>query len=120
MARKIKTQNAVCLSLPGRLSRQIACAGSGADNISVRLVEIEPENSLTVQRNKHYHPDVEECIYVLEGAGCTFADSGEYSLAEGDTLVIPPNERHLTRNTGMSVLKLLCFFPTGKVTILGE
>ena len=42
MARKIKAQNAECLSLPGRLSRQIAYAGSGADNISLRLVEIEP------------------------------------------------------------------------------
>ena len=48
------------------------------------------------------------------------ADTGEYSMSVGDTLIMPPNEHHVTRNTGRSILKLLCFFPTGKVTIKGE
>ncbi len=120
MAQKIKAGDAVQLSLPGRISHQIVSAGEGADNICVRLVEIVPETQTSTQRNKHYHPDVEECIYVLDGKGCTFADSGEYHISAGDTLVMPPNERHLTRNTGDEILRLLCFFPTGTITILGE
>ena len=120
MAQKIKAGNADRLLLPGRVSHQIASAGAGADNICVRLVEIEPEHQETFKRNRHYHPDVEECIYVLEGEGCTHADTGEYSMSVGDTLIMPPNEHHVTRNTGRSILKLLCFFPTGKVTIKGE
>ena len=120
MAQKIKAGDALQLSLPGRISNQIASAGAGAENICVRLVEIAPETETTVQRNKHYHPDVEECIYVLEGRGRTFADSGEYVMSAGDTLILPPNERHVTRNISDETLKLICFFPTGSVTTLGE
>ncbi len=120
MAHRIKAGDAVQLALPGRMSYQIASAGAGANNICVRVVEIEPETETFSQRNKHYHPDVEECIYVLEGEGCTYADSGEYNISVGDTLIIPPNERHVTRNSSRKVLRLLCFFPTGSVTILGE
>ena len=41
MACKISQDQAVQLDLPGRVSHQIVSGGSGADNISVRLVEIE-------------------------------------------------------------------------------
>lgn len=119
MAFKISHGEAVQLNLPGRVSRQIVSGGSGSDNISVRLVEIgvmiDGES-----RKRHYHPDVEECIYVLEGFGRTEADSGSYDLRAGDTLIMPPNEWHCTLNTGNEILKLLCFFPTGTVKVLGE
>ena len=119
MACKISEDQAVHLNLPGRLSRQIVSGGMGADNISVRLVEIGINRPGQI-RNRHYHPDVEECIYVLEGSGRTEADTGNYDLRRGDTLVIPSNEWHFTLNTGNTTLKLLCFFPTGKVIVLGE
>ena len=67
-----------------------------------------------------YKRQVEECIYVLQGAGRTETDTGNYNLRPGDTLIVPPNEWHCTLNTGDETLKLLCFFPTGKVTVLGE
>lgn len=120
MAHKIGSGESVQLSLPGRISHQIAGAGEGADNVCIRLVEIAPENKDNEPRKPHYHPDVEECIYVLDGEGCTYADTGNYRMFAGDTLIMPPNEKHVTRNTGVVTLKLLCFFPVGKVTILGE
>jgi quercetin dioxygenase-like cupin family protein len=119
VACKISQDQAVQLDLPGRVSHQIVSGGSGADNISVRLVEIEVTTE-GQSRKRHYHPDVEECIYVLEGVGRTEADTGNYNLGPGDTLVMPPNEWHCTFNTGNKILKLLCFFPTGQITILGE
>ena len=33
----------------------------------------------------------------------------------GDIVLIPPNEKHMTRNTGTEPLVLLCFFPTPDV-----
>jgi quercetin dioxygenase-like cupin family protein len=119
LACKIMHDQAVILNLPGRLSRQIASGGAGAQNITLRLVEISASTG-GEQRKLHYHPDVEECIYVLEGQGRTETDVHQYDLVPGDTLIIPPNERHRTINTGDSILKLLCFFPTGTVKILGE
>jgi|TARA_B110000259_G_C14032219_1_gene407235 quercetin dioxygenase-like cupin family protein len=119
MACKISQDKVVKLDLPGRISRQIVSGGSGANDISVRLVEIEVMTK-GQSRKRHYHPDVEECIYVLEGVGRTETDTGKYNLRPGDTLIVPPNEWHCTLNTGDKTLKLLCFFPTGKVTVLGE
>ncbi len=62
-------------------------------------------------RNRHVHNDFEECIYVLSGQGTTEADSGNYPLKTGDAIVMPPGEKHATRNTSTEPLVLLCFFP---------
>ena len=38
------------------------------------------------------------------------AESGEIPIKPGDIVLIPPNEKHMTRNTGTEPLVLLCFF----------
>jgi quercetin dioxygenase-like cupin family protein len=67
-------------------------------------------------RRPHYHQGFEECIYVMAGEGCTDADSGSFPLKAGDTILIPPGEKHMTRNTGHEPLVLLCFFPVADIT----
>jgi mannose-6-phosphate isomerase-like protein (cupin superfamily) len=52
----------------------------------------------------------------MAGEGCTDADSGSFPLKAGDTILIPPGEKHMTRNTGQEPLVLLCFFPVGDIT----
>jgi quercetin dioxygenase-like cupin family protein len=52
----------------------------------------------------------------MSGEGCTEADSGEYPLKAGDTILIPPGEKHATRNTGTEPLVLLCFFPVADIS----
>ena len=66
-------------------------------------------------RAAHQHSEFEECIYTLSGRGTTFADSGEYEMRPGDTLLMPPGEKHVTRNTGGEPLVLLCFFPVADI-----
>ena len=61
-------------------------------------------------RGPHLHNGFEECIYVLRGTGMTVAESGEIPIKPGDIVLIPPNEKHMTRNTGSEPLVLLCFF----------
>jgi len=103
------------LDLPGRRSREILAAASGAVRATMRLVEIEPEQPGGAKRGPHVHSDFEECIYVLAGSGTMRAESGEYPINAGDTVLVPAKERHVTYNTGSSTLTLLCFFPTGNV-----
>jgi mannose-6-phosphate isomerase-like protein (cupin superfamily) len=55
-------------------------------------------------------------MYVLSGSGTTYADSGEYPLKPGDSILMPAGERHVTRNTGSEPLMLLCFFPVPDIT----
>ena len=116
MARVFTQAEAKQLGLPGRKALEIVSGEKGALGVTLRLAEIpvpQPGESL---RGPHQHSDHEECIYVLSGKGTTFADSGEYALKPGDTLLIPPGEKHVTRNTGNEPLLLLCFFPVADIT----
>ena len=115
MASVFALKDATKLSLPGRNSREIVAAASGAQRSTVRFVEIEPDKS-GARRGPHVHFDFEECIHVLSGKGVTRTEEDEYPLTAGDTILIPAGERHATYNTGTTVLKLLCFFPTDDVS----
>ena len=116
LAFRITKKDAVLLDLPGRISREYVSGKNGSENVSLRLVEIQPMAEKAT-RSMHFHPNTEECIYVLEGSGITETPSGSYRLSVGDVFVVPPMEKHRTTNTGSSVLKLLCFFPTDEVKI---
>jgi mannose-6-phosphate isomerase-like protein (cupin superfamily) len=83
--------------------------------VSLRLVEIAPQKPGEPRRGPHVHDGFEECIYVVSGEGITEAESGKYAVKAGDTILVPPDERHVTHNTGSEPLRLLCFFPVGDV-----
>jgi quercetin dioxygenase-like cupin family protein len=104
------------LGLPGRKALEIVSGENGAQGITLRLAEIPVAQPGEALRAPHHHSDFEECIYVLSGEGTTFAESGEYPLRPGDTLLIPAGEKHVTRNTGNEPLLLLCFFPVADIT----
>ncbi|MFC1665408.1 cupin domain-containing protein [Pseudomonadota bacterium] len=115
MAFVVKVKDAKKLDLPGRLSREVVSAEKGADSVTLRLVEIAVADLNESPRSPHRHLHFEECIYVLAGQGTTRTDSGEHIIEQGDTILIPPGEWHVTRNTGSETLKLLCFFPVSEI-----
>jgi quercetin dioxygenase-like cupin family protein len=117
MARLYKQGEAKELGLPGRKAMEIVSGERGARGLTLRLVEIPVVQPGDALRAAHQHSDFEECIYTLSGQGATFADSGEYEMRPGDTLLMPPGEKHVTRNTGSEPLVLLCFFPVADVTV---
>ena len=116
MARVFTQAEATQLGLPGRKALEIVSGEKGALGLTLRLAEIPVPQPGESPRGPHQHSDHEECIFVISGKGTTFADSGEYSLKAGDTLLIPPGEKHVTRNTGNEPLLLLCFFPVADIT----
>ena len=103
------------LSLPGRKALEIVSGERGSRGVTLRLAEIPVTQPGETPRGPHQHYDFEECIYVLSGTGTTVADSGEFPLKPGDTLLVPAGEKHVTRNTGSEPLLLLCFFPVADV-----
>lgn len=115
MARLFKQGEAKELGLPGRKAKEIVSGEHGARGVTLRLVEIPVVKPGDAPRAAHQHSEFEECIYTLSGQGTTFADSGEYEMRPGDTLLMPPGEKHVTRNTGSEPLVLLCFFPVADV-----
>jgi quercetin dioxygenase-like cupin family protein len=116
MARIFTQADAKRLGLPGRTALEIVSGEKGARGVTLRLAEIPVEAPGETRRGAHHHSDFEECIYVLSGQGTTFADTGEYPLKTGDTILIPPGEKHVTRNTGNEPLVLLCFFPVADIS----
>ena len=109
MARLIDQTQAKRLTLPGRSSLE-PVSGAMGSKVTVRIAEIAPEWPGEPVRGPHNHDGFEECIYVLRGTGMTVAESGELAIGPGDIVLIPPNEKHMTRNTGSEPLVLLCFF----------
>jgi quercetin dioxygenase-like cupin family protein len=116
MARLFKRGGAKELGLPGRKAMEIVSGERGARGVTLRLVEIPAVKAGDALRAAHQHSEFEECIYTISGRGTTFADSGEYEMRPGDTLLMPAGERHVTRNTGSEPLVLLCFFPVADIT----
>ena len=116
MARVLTIGEAKRLGLAGRTSLEIVSGEKGAHAITLRLVKIPVPQRGEKPRGPHYHDTFEECMYVLSGTGTTYADSGEYPLNPGDSILMPAGERHVTRNTGREPLMLLCFFPVPDIT----
>ena len=118
MARVVKPHEAKSLGLPGRSSNEIVSGAHGNSlSCTLRLVEIPPAKPGEPQRGRHCHDGHEECIYVLAGRGTTSSGTGTHPLAAGDTILIPPGEMHVTRNTGGEPLLLLCFFPVAEISM---
>jgi uncharacterized cupin superfamily protein len=120
MARLFKQGEAKELGLPGRKAMEIVSGERGACGVTLRLVEIPVVKPGEPLRAAHHHSEFEECIYTLSGQGTTFADSGEYEMRPGDTLLMPAGEKHVTRNTGSEPLVLLCFFPAADIAAATE
>jgi quercetin dioxygenase-like cupin family protein len=116
MARVFTQAEARRLGLPGRTALELVSGEKGSRAITLRLVEIPVPAPGEAPRGPHHHSDFEECIYVLSGRGTTFADSGTHVLRAGDALLVPPGEKHVTRNTGTEPLLLLCFFPVADIS----
>ena len=116
MARVVASNQGKRLGLAGRVSFEMVSGATGARNASVRLVEIPVTRAGEELRGPHVHHGFEECIYVLSGEGRMVTASGAQAIRAGDTVLVPAEEPHVTRNTGAVTLLLLCFFPTPEVT----
>jgi mannose-6-phosphate isomerase-like protein (cupin superfamily) len=100
------------LKLPGRKSLELISKEVGSVAVTLRLVEIPVAASGEVPREPHRHTDFEECMYVLSGEGATRTANGESKVVAGDAILVSAGELHVTRNTGTTPLRMLCFFPT--------
>lgn len=115
MVRKLAQTEGKRLGLPGRSSLEMV-SGEIGSKLTFRVVEIPVPQPGEALRGPHVHHGYEECIYVLKGEGRTFSESGEVAVKAGDVVLVPPEEKHVTRNTGHEPLVLLCFFPASDVS----
>jgi len=115
MARLLKQSEAKRLGLPGRTSLE-PVSGEVGSRVTFRIAEVAVPQPGGKPRGPHRHNGFEECIYVLRGTGVNRSESGDIPIKPGDIVLVPPNEKHMTVNTGTEPLVLLCFFPVPDVS----
>ena len=81
----------------------------GAKNFAMRMFEIGSGGYTPF----HIH-DWEHEVFILEGEGLLVAEDEERLFRAGDVIFISPNEKHQFRNTGKSMIKILCLIPYKK------
>ena len=78
----------------------------GAPTFSMRLFEIASGGHTPKHSHAHEHE-----AFVLEGIGTVLEGDQEHPLRAGSSVLVPPNQLHQFRNTGVGPLKLLCLIP---------
>ena len=82
----------------------------GAENFAMRMFELQPGGYTPL----HIHPHEHE-VFVIEGQGVFVYEGREYLFGSEHVIFVPPNKEHRFKNTGNSVLRLICVIPAAAV-----
>jgi len=86
----------------GLTARWIITASQGAENFSMRLLELAPLKSTPMHSHNSEHE-----IFVLVGKGEVITEEGTFQIREGSVIYVAPNEVHRFNNTGASILRFI-------------
>lgn len=87
----------------------------GAPNFTLRKFVLEPGTKVPRHTNKLEHEQ-----YILEGEFIVGIDDEEYTVAPGDSLLIPAGTVHWYRNEAGKEAAFICVVPNGDDEILLE
>ncbi len=82
----------------------------GAENFAMRMFELQPGGHTPLHTHTHEHE-----VFVLEGQGVFVCEGQEHEFSAEYVIFVPANKEHQFRNTGNSVLRMLCIIPAGAV-----
>lgn len=115
MAVHVRPEDAPRLALRGRNATRLLEGDRYGVDMTVRLVEVPPENPADPPRPPHVHDGAGEFIWVLEGHGMLHGAGGQFEVEAGEGVYVPAGERHKIAPRDGQPLELLCFFSTGDV-----
>ena len=90
--------------------RWLISKDDGAENFAMRMFELQPGGHTPL----HTHPQEHE-VFVIQGQGAFVYEGAEYPFGSEYVIFVPPNKEHRFKNTGDSVLRLLCIIPAAAV-----
>ncbi len=82
----------------------------GAENFAMRMFELQPGGHTPLHTHAHEHE-----VFVLEGQGVFVCEGQEHEFSAEYVIFVPPNKEHRFKNTGNSVLRMLCLIPAAAV-----
>lgn len=86
------------------------------ESLTTGLCRIRPGKA----NPRHYHPNCEEVLHVLEGTIDHTLGSEQFRMTPGDTVSIPENTWHNATNVGGEDCLLLIAFSTDDRQTVGE
>lgn len=89
--------------------RWLISKDDGAENFAMRMFELQPGGHTPL----HTHPQEHE-VFVLEGHGTFVYEDGEHPFEAEHVIFVPSDKEHCFRNTGDSLLRMLCIIPTSE------
>jgi quercetin dioxygenase-like cupin family protein len=90
----------------GAEMRLLISKADGAENFAMRMFELQPGGHTPLHTHAHEHE-----LFTLEGQGVFVCDGQEHEFGAEYVMFAPPNKEHQFRNTGDSVLRMLCLIP---------
>ena len=86
--------------------RWLICKDDGADNIAMRMFEVQPGGHTPLHTHPHEHE-----VFIVEGEGTFVYEGDKYPFEAEHVIYVPGNKEHQFRNRGESVLRMLCIIP---------
>ncbi len=86
--------------------RLLISKADGAENFAMRMFELQPGGHTPLHAHAHEHE-----VFILEGTGVFVCDGAEYEFGPEYVIFAPPNSEHRFRNTGDSLMRMLCLIP---------
>lgn len=82
----------------------------GAENFAMRMFEIKPGGYTPLHEHRHEHE-----AFIVEGEGVFVCEGKEYEFSKDYVIFVEGGKEHRFRNTGDSVLRMLCLIPASAV-----
>lgn len=86
--------------------RWLISKDDGAENFFMRMFEIRPGGNTPLHTHPHEHE-----IFAIEGKGIFVYEGKEHAFGPEYVIFVPGGREHQFRNTGDSVLRMLCLIP---------
>lgn len=91
----------------GAEMRLLISEADGAENFLMRMFELQPGGHTPLHAHAHEHE-----VFVVEGSGVFVCAGQEHEFGPEYVIFAPPNKEHRFKNTGDSILRMLCLIPT--------
>lgn len=85
------------------LDHKLIHAENGAKNLAIWHGRVE----LGGKADSHFHPDMEQVFFVLQGEARFILDGQEHFLGQGDLILVPRGVTHQIQSVGEYTLKVL-------------
>jgi quercetin dioxygenase-like cupin family protein len=96
------------MDLPGRHLRWLVTRESvDARHCSMCVIRVAPGETV---RPAHSHPNGEEVIYIVQGAGRVMIEGVVEAVKTGSAVLFPQGKVHMLQNSGTEEMKVACFF----------